>query len=301
MSVESSPINLYIAVGCISALFMLIIFGIFKFVNDRKKEKNDVNEVDRLIRNVQRQNARNAPGLRRRMNVRRDSDDDYSDDNMEDDDDDYLNDDAEIDFSKMGKKKAAKIQAKLERKRQREYEAREREERKRQQLLKEQKEDEIRAKEEAAEKEREEKERKEREEREKREYEEYLKMKEAFNIEEEGVNELDEDASRNLKEEFINYIKEVKVVNIDELASKFNLTVSDVSNRLSTFIEDGSISGVIDDRGKFIYITDEEWRSVAQFINSRGRVSLQEIVDSSNRLISLKPNLPSNNEISVNL
>uniref|UniRef100_A0A0K0E861 DDRGK domain-containing protein 1 n=1 Tax=Strongyloides stercoralis TaxID=6248 RepID=A0A0K0E861_STRER len=300
MLTETSSINLYLAVGCLFILFILIIFGILKFINDGKKVKEREDEVDRLIRGVDRQQGRNAPGLRRRMNIRRDSDDDQS--NSDNDvDEDYSDDDREIDFSKMGKKKAAKMQAKLERKRQREYEAREREERKRQQLLKEQREDEIRAKEEAAEREREEKERKEKEERERREYEEYLKIKEAFNIEEEGVNELDEDASKNLKEEFINYIKEVKVVNLDEVASKFNLSVSDVSNRLTVFLEDGSISGVIDDRGKFIYITEDEWRSVAQFINCRGRVSLQEIVDSSNRLISLKNNIPTNNEINVNI
>ncbi|CEF64070.1 Winged helix-turn-helix DNA-binding domain and DDRGK domain containing protein family-containing protein [Strongyloides ratti] len=300
MIVETSPINLYIAVGCLFVLFILILIGIFKFINDGKKIKERENEVDMLIRGVERQQVRNAPGLRRRMNVRRDSeDDDIDDDNNMDEN--YSDDDGEINFSKMGKKKAAKMQAKLERKRQKEYEAREREERKRQQLLKEQKDEEIKAREEAAEKEREEKEQKEKEEREKREYEEYLKMKEAFNIEEEGVNELDEDASKNLKEEFINYIKEAKVVNLDEVASKFNLSVSDVSNRLTVFLDDGSISGVIDDRGKFIYITEEEWKSVAQFINCRGRVSLQEIVDSSNRLISLESKVPLNNEICINL
>ena len=88
MSLESSPINLYIAIGCISVLFILISFGIFKFINKGKKVKE--NEVDRLIRGVQRQQVRNAPGLRRRMNVRRDSEDDYSNDDDNIEDDDYL-------------------------------------------------------------------------------------------------------------------------------------------------------------------------------------------------------------------
>uniref|UniRef100_A0AC35TIN8 DDRGK domain-containing protein 1 n=1 Tax=Rhabditophanes sp. KR3021 TaxID=114890 RepID=A0AC35TIN8_9BILA len=199
----------------------------------------------------------------------------------------------------MGKKKTAKMQAKQEKKAHREYELKEREEKKKLALINEERDAEARAKEELAEKDAEEKERIEREEKERKDYEEYLQMKEAFSIEEEGVEELDEDAARNLKQEFIEFIKEVKVINLDELGSKFNLSVSDVSSRLNTFIEDKSISGVIDDRGKFIYITEAEWTSVAQFINNRGRVSLQEIIDSSNCLISLKSNYKADEAISL--
>ena len=48
-----------------------------------------------------------------------------------------------------------------------------------------------------------------------------------------------------------------------------------------------SISGVIDDRGKFIYISHEEMQSVARFIRQRGRVSISDLVESSNQLIEL--------------
>uniref|UniRef100_A0A0N4ZYE7 DDRGK domain-containing protein 1 n=1 Tax=Parastrongyloides trichosuri TaxID=131310 RepID=A0A0N4ZYE7_PARTI len=298
MVVETSELSLYLAIGSLSVLLILIFVGVLKFIKDDKKRKEEENQVNALIRNVRRPNMGNVAGIRRRMNVRRDSD---SDDAQNDSEDNYSEDDTDIDFSKMGKKKAAKIQAKLERKAQREYEAREREERKKQQLLKELREQEIREKEELLEKEREEKEKKEKEEHEKKIYEEYLKMKEAFSIEEEGIEEVDEDALRNLKKEFLDFIKEVKVIHLDELASKFNLTVSDVRSRLTTFLEDGSISGVIDDRGKFIYITEDEWKAVAQFINNRGRVTLQEIVDSSNKLISLKSNIKMNEQVEINI
>lgn len=50
--------------------------------------------------------------------------------------------------------------------------------------------------------------------------------------------------------------------------------------------------GVIDDRGKFIYITKEELESVAQFIRQRGRVSIAELVECSNSLINLQPEIP---------
>ena len=46
---------------------------------------------------------------------------------------------------------------------------------------------------------------------------------------------------------------------------------------------------MIDDRGKFIYITMEELESVAKFIRQHGRVSISELAESSNRLINLNP------------
>ena len=45
-------------------------------------------------------------------------------------------------------------------------------------------------------------------------------------------------------------------------------------------------TGVIDDRGKFIYITPEELTAVANFIRQRGRVSITELAQASNSLIA---------------
>lgn len=47
--------------------------------------------------------------------------------------------------------------------------------------------------------------------------------------------------------------------------------------------------GVVDDRGKFIYISQEELEAVAKFVKQRGRVSLTELVENSNQLINLTP------------
>ena len=48
------------------------------------------------------------------------------------------------------------------------------------------------------------------------------------------------------------------------------------------------MTGVIDDRGKFIYISPEELKSIAQFIKQRGRVSIAELASSSNSLVNLR-------------
>ena len=57
-----------------------------------------------------------------------------------------------------------------------------------------------------------------------------------------------------------------------------------------------SIVGVMDDRGKFIYISEEELNKFAKFIKQRGRVSIAEIVDNSTSIINIVPDQP----VSVN-
>lgn len=45
---------------------------------------------------------------------------------------------------------------------------------------------------------------------------------------------------------------------MDDLAARFKMKITDVIDRIKTFVRDGTLTGVIDDRGKFIYITNEE-------------------------------------------
>jgi hypothetical protein len=77
----------------------------------------------------------------------------------------------------------------------------------------------------------------------------------------------------------------------------------------------GRVTGIIDDRGKFVYITDQEMEKVAAFIKQRGitkkmflansyslrneiiekklllgRVSIGEIVRETNKIINLSSN-----------
>ncbi|KAM3937507.1 DDRGK domain-containing protein 1 [Leptodactylus fuscus] len=191
---------------------------------------------------------------------------------------------------KIGAKKQKKLEEKQARKAQREAEEAEREERKKQDQKREEerrKEDErVRLEEEREEEER----RKAKEEQEKREHEEYLKLKESFTVEEEGVAEtMDEEQTRSFLTEFINYIKASKVVILEDLGAHFGLRAQDAISRIQDLLADGSITGVIDDRGKFIYITSEEMAAVAQFIRQRGRVSISELAQATNKLINLNP------------
>lgn len=193
---------------------------------------------------------------------------------------------ANIDNSKIGTKKRAKLEAKAEKKAQREAELKVREQRKKQQ----EKEDEERKLldevERQEEQKREEEKKRLQEEKEKEEEEQYQKMKEAFIIEEEGYDERD-DEQRDLLQEFISYIKEQKIVMFEDLAVKFHLKIQTVIDRIEELQKSSVLTGVIDDRGKFIYITMEELQAIANFVKNRGRVTIQELVSNSNNLITL--------------
>ncbi|XP_058419096.1 DDRGK domain-containing protein 1 isoform X2 [Diceros bicornis minor] len=80
--------------------------------------------------------------------------------------------------------------------------------------------------------------------------------------------------------------KQSKVVLLEDLASHVGLRTQDTINRIQDLLAEGTLTGVIDDRGKFIYITPEELAAVADFIRQRGRVSIAELAQASNSLIS---------------
>jgi hypothetical protein len=153
-----------------------------------------------------------------------------------------------------------------------------------------------------------------REEQEKRDHEEYLKLKQEFTIEEEGQDSMDTEANeQNLLQKFVDHIKNAKVVILEDLAAEFKLRtqvdllpskpittakkmlyyliclLKDVVNRINQVQDLGLLTGVLDDRGKFIYISEDEMKQIVTFIRQRGRVSIAELAQSSNELISLNP------------
>lgn len=189
----------------------------------------------------------------------------------------------------MGAKKRAKLAAKAQKKVEREAAERDRgERRKREQLIQEQRDKEY-EKERDDELKQEEAEKKAREEKEKKDYDEYLKMKEAFSVEEEGFDHEEREEEENLLEQFLQYIKDSKVVILDDLGAIFNMKAACVVDRIQELQATGSLTGVIDDRGKFIFISPEEFEAVAKFVKQRGRVSISELAENSNHLINLIP------------
>ena len=187
---------------------------------------------------------------------------------------------------KMGAKKRAKLEAKAEKKAHREAELKSREDQKEKDALAEEERKKIEEKEAQEEKRKDDIERKAREEKERQEHEEYLKMKASFAVEEEGFDEED-DSKEELVQNFIDFIKTSKIVVLEDLAAQFKLKTQAAIDRIIELQKDNRLSGVIDDRGKFIYISEEELQAVAKFIRQRGRVSIAELAEHSNSLINL--------------
>lgn len=286
-----------LAFGLLTALYFL----------NRKKEKDVGNDEKpatgrAAVRHGQR-NARNEGDnparnrLRNRIQVRNVE---PQNDMVEDDDDNLRNNEDEINNDvvqdreelrkKIGTKKLAKLEEKAERRKQNEAMLQEREERKEKEELAYENRKKKEMEEERLEKEKEELDRLAKEAQEKKEHEEYLILKEQFLVEEEGQEAvLTETESQNLLMEFVSYIKKSKVVVLEDLAAEFNLKTQDVINRVNLVQEMGLLTGVMDDRGKFIYISEEELLQVKKFIEQRGRVNISELAKSSNQLICMKP------------
>ncbi|CAG4929655.1 unnamed protein product [Colias eurytheme] len=194
----------------------------------------------------------------------------------------------EID-DKMGAKKRAKMEAKMEKKKAREAEEKMRELKKKKDQELEEERKKLEEKKQEEERKAEEAERKAEEERKKKEQEEYEAMKAAFSVEGEGYDENDEEDAANRLRDFIEYIKTQKVVLLEDLAAHFKLKTQATIDRITDMQASGELTGVIDDRGKFIYIAQAELEAVAKFIKQRGRVSISELAECSNQLINLNP------------
>ncbi|CAK1555256.1 unnamed protein product [Leptosia nina] len=209
---------------------------------------------------------------------------------VDDNEEDSGNDAQTADFDdKMGAKKRAKMEAKMEKKKAREAEEKLREIKKKRDLELEEERKMLQEKREEEEKKAEEAERKAEEERKKREQAEYEALKAAFTVEGEGYDENEEEDAASLLRNFIDYIKAQKVVLLEDLAAHFKLKTQAAIDRITELQTTGQLTGVIDDRGKFIYIAMSELQAMAKFIKQRGRVSISELAESSNQLINLNP------------
>ena len=76
---------------------------------------------------------------------------------------------------------------------------------------------------------------------------------------------------------------------MEDLSSEFSLRTDDIVKRINDLQGLGQLSGVFDDRGKYIYITQEELEEVTKYIDGQGRVSIRQLARACNRIIRLEP------------
>ncbi|XP_062190401.1 DDRGK domain-containing protein 1-like [Phragmites australis] len=119
---------------------------------------------------------------------------------------------------------------------------------------------------------------------------EFEKWKGAFSVDAEGTTESEmQDDGQGLLHNFVEYIKKQKCVPLEDLAAEFRMRTQDCINRIITLESMDRLSGVMDDRGKFIYISAEEMKAVAEYIRKQGRVSISHLASNSNQFIHLEP------------
>eukprot|EP00955_Chlamydomonas_euryale_P030455 320552-Chlamydomonas_euryale.AAC.36 len=127
------------------------------------------------------------------------------------------------------------------------------------------------------------------EERKKREDEEAAKWIGQISVEQEGTGEGDDQAeSQGLLQQFIDYIKQRKTVPLEQLATEFKLRTTDVIDRVQGLEAMGRLTGVMDERGKYIYISRGEMEAVANYINQKGRIAISELAAKSSTFIDLE-------------
>ncbi|XP_050220531.1 DDRGK domain-containing protein 1 [Mercurialis annua] len=128
---------------------------------------------------------------------------------------------------------------------------------------------------------------------------EFEKWKGEFSIDAEGTTENDvQDGKQDLLSEFVEYIKKQKCVPLEDLAAEFKMRTQECINRITSLETMGRLSGVMDDRGKYIYISQEEMKAVADYIKRQGRVSISHLASKSNQFIDLEPKAQFIEEIS---
>ena len=128
------------------------------------------------------------------------------------------------------------------------------------------------------------------EERARKEDEENARWMGTFTVEEDGTAEADARAEgQGLLAEFIAYIRRRRCVVLEDCAAEFGLRTQDVIGRIASLEAIGRLTGVMDERGKYIYVSVEDMARVAEFIERRGRVSLRELTRHMNEVIDIAP------------
>lgn len=76
-----------------------------------------------------------------------------------------------------------------------------------------------------------------------------------------------------------------KAVTVEHLAAEFGITTKVAVARIEELLQNGQLTGVTDDRGKFIYVTDAELQAIADVIRAKGRLSLADMARECTQVI----------------
>jgi hypothetical protein len=73
-------------------------------------------------------------------------------------------------------------------------------------------------------------------------------------------------------------LRKNKLSLLEDLSHKFKLSTKDLVSKIQELEKASSISGIFDERGKYLVIESDEWQSIKNYINVRGRVKKTDIM-----------------------
>lgn len=130
----------------------------------------------------------------------------------------------------------------------------------------------------------------EREEREKAEAEKWMHL---FTVEGTGEDAMSKEKEKELLEDIVEYLKTRKMVPLEDVAAEFEMKTADVIEKIQFLEKEKRITGIMDDRGKYIYLSDAEMKAVAEYIKEKGRIAISELAKESSVLIDFESKMVS--------
>lgn len=80
-----------------------------------------------------------------------------------------------------------------------------------------------------------------------------------------------------------------KVVELEDLAVNFGIPNKSVIQRIRDLEADDVLTGILDDRGKYIYIEKEEIESLLNCVEKKGKFTKSEMISEFSKLVRLEP------------
>jgi hypothetical protein len=87
----------------------------------------------------------------------------------------------------------------------------------------------------------------------------------------------------NLRE----YLIKKKLSLLEDASHKFSLTIKDLVEKIKKIEAEGLISGVFDERGKYLYIEQREWDAVKNYILGKGRLKKSDLMSECAKIIKI--------------
>ncbi len=82
-------------------------------------------------------------------------------------------------------------------------------------------------------------------------------------------------------------LKTAKLSLLEDLSHKFKLTTRQIVDKIKELETNHLISGIFDERGKYLVIEREEWEAIKKYISARGRVKKTDIMSECAKLIKI--------------